>query len=198
MLSIRRLLAPGITVDALEVASGEAVAVMGPSGAGKTRLLRAIADLDPNEGEISVDGIDRAAVSGPAWRRLVGYVPAESGWWGDRVGAHFADPDAAAAVLAEILLPADALEWPIARLSSVERQRLALARAMLLGPRALLLDEPTAALDERARTTVEGLLRRQLEQGISMLMVTHDMVQAGRMAARTLQVERGQAREVRT
>lgn len=194
MLSIRRLLAPGITVEALEVASGEAVAVMGPSGAGKTRLLRAIADLDPNEGAISVDGIERAAVSGPAWRRLVGYVPAESGWWAERVGAHFADPDAAGALLAEMRLPADALEWPIARLSSGERQRLALTRAMLLAPRALLLDEPTAALDEEARALVEGLLRRQLEHGIAILMVTHDAAQAGRMAARTLQVERGRSR----
>jgi putative ABC transport system ATP-binding protein len=191
MLSIRRLLAPGITVDALEVASGEAVAVMGPSGAGKTRLLRAIADLDPNQGEISVDGIDRAAVSGPAWRRLVGYVPAESGWWADRVGAHFADPHGASALLTEMLLPAAALEWPIARLSSGERQRLALARAMLRAPRALLLDEPTAALDEQARVKVETLLRRQLEHGMSILVVTHDRTQAGRMAARILQVERG-------
>jgi ABC-type iron transport system FetAB ATPase subunit len=195
MLSVHRLSAPGIAIDALEVAGGEAVAVMGPSGAGKTRLLRAIADLDPNLGAFSADGVDRAAVSGPVWRRLVGYVPAESGWWAELVGAHFTDPGKAAALLVEMLLPADALDWPIARLSSGERQRLALARTLLLAPRALLLDEPTAALDDKARAIVEGLLRRQLEQGVAILMVTHDRGQAGRMAARILWVERGRAQE---
>jgi ABC-type iron transport system FetAB ATPase subunit len=192
MLSVRQLIAPGITVLALEVAVGECVAVMGPSGAGKTRLLRALADLDPNRGEISIAGVERSAVSGPIWRRLVGYVPAESGWWGERVGAHFAEPRRAEALLAEMLLPPEVLEWPTARLSSGERQRLALARALLLAPRALLLDEPTAALDEDTRGVVEAILRRQLESGISMLMVTHDPAQAARMAARVLRVEAGQ------
>jgi len=195
MLSVRHLTAPGIAVAALEVAGGECVAVMGPSGAGKTRLLRAIADLDPNEGDLSAGGVDRAAVSGPAWRRLVGYVPAESGWWADRVGAHFAEPCRAQALLAEMRLPPDVLEWPTARLSSGERQRLALARALLLAPRALLLDEPTAALDEDTRGIVEAILRRRLEAGAAILMVTHDPAQARRMAARVLRVEEGRAHE---
>jgi ABC-type iron transport system FetAB ATPase subunit len=193
MLSVRHLIAPGIALAALEVAAGQCVAVMGPSGAGKTRLLRALADLDPNRGEISIAGVERSAVSGPAWRRLVGYVPAESGWWAERVGAHFAEPRRAQALLAEMLLPPDTLEWPTARLSSGERQRLALARALLLAPRALLLDEPTAALDEDTRGVVEAILRRQLESGVSMLMVTHDPAQAARMAACILRVEAGQA-----
>ncbi|MGH6915229.1 MAG: ABC transporter ATP-binding protein, partial [Geminicoccales bacterium] len=107
MLSVHHLLAPGIAAPALEVAGGECVAVMGPSGGGKTRLLRAIADLDPNQGEVSAAGVDRSAVSAPAWRRLVGYVPAESGWWAERVGAHFAEPRRAEALLAEMLLPPD-------------------------------------------------------------------------------------------
>ena len=195
MLSVRHLAAPGIAVAALEVAGGECVAVMGPSGAGKTRLLRAITDLDPNAGEISVGGVDRAAVSGPAWRRLVGYVPAESGWWADRVGAHFAEPRRSQPLLAEMRLPADVLEWPTARLSSGERQRLALARALLLDPRALLLDEPTAALDEDTKEIVEAILNRRLEAGAAILMVTHDPAQARRLAARVLRVEAGEARE---
>jgi ABC-type iron transport system FetAB ATPase subunit len=195
MLSVRHLSAPGIAVDALEVARGECVAVMGPSGAGKTRLLRAIADLDPNAGDLNLGGVDRAAVSGPAWRRLVGYVPAESGWWAERVGAHFAEPRGAQAPLAEMGLPADVLDWPTARLSSGERQRLALARALLLAPRALLLDEPTAALDEDTRGIVEAILRRRLEAGAAILMVTHDPAQARRMAARVLRVVAGRACE---
>lgn len=195
MLSVHHLVAPGITVDALDVDRGECVAVMGSSGAGKTRLLRAIADLDPSQGEVSADGVDRSAVSGPAWRRLVGYLPADSGWWAEKVGAHFADPRGAETLLAEMLLPAATLDWPIARLSSGERQRLALARALLQAPRALLLDEPTAALDEKTRAIVEEILRRRLEQGVSMLLVTHDPAQATRMAARILRVARGRVHE---
>jgi ABC-type sulfate/molybdate transport systems ATPase subunit len=195
MLSVHHLFAPGVTADVLDVASGVCVAMMGPSGAGKTRLLRAIADLDPNRGEVSVDGVDRSSVSAPAWRRRVGYVPAESGWWADRVGAHFTEPGRAEALLTEMLLPVDVLAWPIARLSSGERQRLALARALLQAPQALLLDEPTAALDEEARGVVEGILRRRLQDGVSILMVTHDRAQAGRLAARIVQVEAGRVHE---
>lgn len=195
MLSVRQLSAPGVTVDALQVADGDCVAVMGPSGAGKTRLLRAIADLDPNQGEVVADGVDRARVSGPAWRRVVGYVPAESGWWADTVSAHFPDAAGARTLLTELRLPADMLDWSVARLSTGERQRLALVRALVRAPRALLLDEPTGALDEAARTVVEALLRRQLQAGTPILMVTHDPSQAGRIAARIVRVENGRLLE---
>jgi ABC-type iron transport system FetAB ATPase subunit len=195
MLSVRHLFAPGVAVDALQVADGECVAVMGPSGAGKTRLLRALADLDPNRGEVVAGTVDRARVSGPAWRRVVGYVPAESGWWADTVGAHFPEAERSHALLAELRLPADVLEWPVARLSTGERQRLALARALVRAPRALLLDEPTGALDEEARALVEAILHRQLDAGIPILVVTHDHSQAERLAARVVRVIDGQLAE---
>jgi UDP-glucose/iron transport system ATP-binding protein len=195
MLSVRQLAAPGVAVEDLQVADGACVAVMGPSGAGKTRLLRAIADLDPNHGEVAAGGIERAQVPGPAWRRVVGYVPAESGWWADTVGAHFPEPVRSRDLLAELRLPAAALDWPVARLSTGERQRLALARALARAPRALLLDEPTGALDEEARALVEEMLRRQLEAGTSVLMVTHDPSQAERLAARIVRVANGRLLE---
>ena len=191
MLSVRHLIAPGVAADALQVADGECVAVMGPSGAGKTRLLRAIADLDPNRGEVAAGGVDRARVSGPAWRRVVGYVAAESGWWADTVGPHFPEPEQSRALLAEMRLPADVLDWPTLRLSTGERQRLALARALARTPRALLLDEPTGALDEEARALLEAILRRQLDAGTPILMVTHDQSQAERLAARIVHVANG-------
>src|SRR5690606_11730155 len=92
MLTIENLFRPGLDPVSLALAQGEAVAVMGPSGSGKPLLLRAIADLDPNEGSVILDDARREAMPAPRWRRLVGYLPAESGWWADRVGAQFGAP----------------------------------------------------------------------------------------------------------
>src|ERR1700758_1371717 len=83
----------------LSLSTGECIAVQGPSGAGKTLLLRAIADLDPNEGSVFLDGRERTTIAGPDWRRLVGCVPAEPGWWAETVGMHFADWRRAAALV---------------------------------------------------------------------------------------------------
>ena len=69
----------------LALAPGEACAVTGPSGAGKSVFLRMIADLDPSEGRVSLDGIDREAVPAPTWRRRVTYLAAEAGWWAETV-----------------------------------------------------------------------------------------------------------------
>jgi ABC-type phosphate transport system ATPase subunit len=91
-------------------------------------------------------------------------------------------------------LPPDALTWPVARLSTGERQRLALARALELEPRALLLDEPTSGLDPEAASKVEDLLRRSLARGAVIVMVTHDRDQAQRIAGRRLRMENGRLR----
>ena len=90
------------------LSAGECIAIRGPSGGGKTLLLRAVADLDPNEGLVCVEGRDRATMSGPEWRRLVGYLPAEPGWWADKVGEHFTDWTAALAVARQLGIPDDA------------------------------------------------------------------------------------------
>src|SRR5690348_5206128 len=73
-----------------ELGSGECIALQGASGSGKTVLMRAIADLDPNEGTIKLDGVLRESVPAPAWRRQVTYLAAEPGWWADTVQEHFA------------------------------------------------------------------------------------------------------------
>jgi ABC-type bacteriocin/lantibiotic exporter with double-glycine peptidase domain len=68
---------------------GECVSVAGKSGAGKSVLLRMVADLDPHEGDALLDGAACSGMPAPKWRRMVTYVAAESGWWDERVGAHF-------------------------------------------------------------------------------------------------------------
>lgn len=166
---------------------GECCAVTGPSGAGKSILLRMIADLDPHEGGASLGGIDRAAIPATEWRRRVAYVPAESGWWGHGVAEHFAVPPSAAQ-LAELHLPAEAMGWPVSRLSSGERQRLAFLRAILSGPDVLLLDEPSAALDAAATAAMETVCRRLLADGAILVLVSHDEAQAARLATMRLRL----------
>lgn len=192
MLTIRDLSRPGLAPVSLEVADGEAIAIVGPSGAGKTLLLRAIADLDPNRGEVALDGTRRDDLSGPDWRRRVGYLAAEAGWWADRVGDHFPETTAAAARwIADLGLTEAALDWQVARLSTGEKQRLALARLLVNDPRVLLLDEPTSALDSAAVGLAEAVLRDRLAAGASLVFTTHDPDQAARLAGRTLTMTAG-------
>ena len=198
MLIVERLQRLSFGPFALAVADGECVAIAGPSGAGKSVFLRMIADLDAHAGAARLDDVGRDAISAPQWRRLVTYVAAESGWWADRVAAHFADVlEPARALLPALNLPAEALDWPVARLSSGERQRLALIRALVQEPRALLLDEPTAALDPDATAAVEAVLRRVLQRGASIVLVSHDPRQAERLASRRFHMAAGRL-EART
>jgi phosphate-transporting ATPase len=195
LLSVRGLARPGLQPLAFDLAEGECLAVRGPSGAGKTLLLRALADLDPNEGELRLDDCAREAMPAPRWRRLVTYLPAEPGWWAETVGAHFADWPAAEPLVEALGLPSACRDWPVLRLSTGERQRLALVRALVQRPRVLLLDEPTAGLDEETRTAVEALIAARLSEGTAALWVTHDAEQARRLARRCLTVEDGRVTE---
>jgi phosphate-transporting ATPase len=195
LLSVRGLARPGLQPLDFELAEGECLVVSGPSGAGKSLLLRALADLDPNEGELSLDGEAREAMPAPRWRRLVTYLPAEPGWWAETVGAHFTDWRAAEPLVEALGLSADSRNWPVSRLSTGERQRLALVRALVQQPRVLLLDEPTAGLDETARDAVETLVAGRLAEGAAALWVTHDAEQARRLARRRLRIEHGRVME---
>lgn len=196
LLSVVGLQTPVVSATDLRLDAGECLAVEGASGSGKSRLLRAIADLDPNRGEVRLDGRLRSAMPAPRWRRLVTYVWPDAGWWTDRVGDHFSDERAAAEWLPRLGLPDGALDWPVARASTGERQRLALVRALVQHPRVLLLDEPTGALDPDATARVEAVLRDLLAAGTGIILVTHDAGQARRLAHRRMRVEGGMVREV--
>ncbi len=191
MLSIRNLFGIGIGPIDLKLAGGEVCAITGPSGAGKSLFLRAIADLDPNDGEVLLDGDDRHSFPAPEWRRQVSYVPAETGWWAERVGDHFTDRESTIRLLETIGLGESALEWSIPRLSTGEKQRLGLARSLLGKPKVLLLDEPTSALDANNRESIEQLLKRRRDDGATIIIVTHDSEQARRLKARTHRLEDG-------
>ena len=116
MLTVENLRRPGLGPLSFHIDGGECLALTGPSGAGKTLLLRALADLDLNEGEVVMGGRLRSNLPAPEWRRRLGYVPAETGWWADLVGDHFSTPLQAAEMLAQLgfTQPSQVLDWPVA------------------------------------------------------------------------------------
>ncbi len=195
LLAVENLRRLGVTAS-FTLRDGECMAVRGPSGSGKTLLLRAIADLDPNDGTVRLDGILRESVPAPLWRRWITYVAAEPGWWADRVAEHFADWPETAPLVAELGLPAGVADWSVQRLSTGERQRLGLARALALNSRVLLLDEPTSGLDPDSVRAVEAVIAARRAAGTSLLWVTHDASQARRVASRLLVIRDGHAEEV--
>src|SRR5260370_12431597 len=109
----------------LTLGTGACAAITGPSGSGKSLFLRMIADLDPNEGKVWLNGKERGSMPAPQWRRQATYVSAESGWWADRVIEHFDvnRRNKVAALAARLGLPSDLLAPPLAPLSTSHNHR---------------------------------------------------------------------------
>ncbi len=193
----------------LTVEAGHCIGLHGPSGSGKTLLLRAVADLDPHKGEITLSEMSQNEIYPPLWRRRVAYFATESQWWGERVGDHFVaagercgegGADEAALPLAPWLeqcgFEGDAVNWSVDRLSSGEKQRLAIVRHLILRPSVLLLDEPTSSLDQKNTLLCEQMLQRyQQQQGAVLIWVSHDMEQLQRVCSRQLQMVGGRVVE---
>ena len=178
----------------LSVETGECITLTGASGSGKTLLLRAIADLDRHTGDVFVRGDECASVDAPEWRRRVGLLPAESQWWRDSVGEHLEDVDVD--WLGRLGFGREVLDWSVSRLSTGERQRLALLRLMANRPEVLLLDEATANLDSQNTLRAEALIADyRTESAAAVLWVTHDPAQARRVGSRRFRVQNGRLTE---
>jgi putative ABC transport system ATP-binding protein len=191
----------------LEIAEGEVVAIVGPSGSGKSSLLRLLNRLDePTSGTVYFSGQDYRALAPAELRRRVGMMMQTAFLFPGTVAenirfgpAQRGEPLSGQAI--EGLLAQVGLEGFFSRevhnLSGGEAQRVALARALANSPAVLLLDEPTSALDEDSKLGIESLISAVVaSRRLTCVIVTHDLQQAGRMAARVALLSSG--RLVRT
>ncbi|HWV38183.1 MAG TPA: ATP-binding cassette domain-containing protein [Vulgatibacter sp.] len=190
----------GVSFD---VAGGERLALVGPTGSGKTLLLRGIAGLDPvDEGEVEFEGRTARAGELPAFRARVCYLHQRPALWSGTVAQNLEAPfslranagkrfdrDRAAALLGRLGRDASFLEARTSNLSGGEAQVVALVRALLLDPRILLLDEATASLDRAAAARAEALLAEWAEPGRASIWTSHDPDQLARVADRRVDLE---------
>jgi ABC-type iron transport system FetAB ATPase subunit len=205
VLRIEKLHVKPLPPMSFMVQDGECLAIEGPSGSGKTRLLRAIADLDPAPGHIFLNGAERNEMPGHEWRQRVRYASAEPVWWTDTARSAFAPPQKSAPqkpapqkpanerlarLLSALALSPKILDQPIAGLSTGERQRLALIRALFDEPQVLLLDEPASALDSEASALAAELIRFQILAGRSVIVTAHEQSAVSKLAHVKLQLAR--------
>ncbi len=185
-----------------DVWPGELIGIVGPSGSGKSSLLRLLNRLDePTSGTVYVDGGDYRELPPRELRRRVGMVTQRPFLFPGDVasnlrfgpqqrGETLSDPDVAT-LLERVGLPGLATRF-VANLSGGEQQRVSLARALANRPEVLLLDEPTSALDDRAKSGIEQLIRGLVvETSLTGVMVTHDREQARRLCDRVIVLEAG-------
>jgi putative ABC transport system ATP-binding protein len=185
-----------------EVRVGEVLAIVGPSGSGKSSLLRLLNRLDePTSGTAVVQGTDYRQISPGELRRKLGLVTqhpflfpgtvAQNLRFGPEQHGESLLQDSLEELLARVGLRGYA-ERNVANLSGGEAQRVSVARTLANHPLVLLLDEPTSALDETSKAEVESLLQEIVhDQKLTCILVTHDTAQAARLAERALLLESG-------
>lgn len=172
----------------------ECVGLSGRSGIGKTQLLRAVTDLIPHTGQLLLDGVSIGSFSAPMWRSRVTMIPAEPLWWYNSVGDHFStdiSTESSREKFAAVGFAEDILQWQVSRLSTGEKQRLALIRGLCNSPSVVLLDEPCSSLDGYHTTLVETFVLDYLHRNkASLLWVSHDLDQLQRLSDRVLCMEK--------
>lgn len=202
----------------LDVAEGQVVTIIGPSGAGKSTLLRCINMLDvPTSGDVKVNGhpvhykanrigkLTYTANLRLIWLRTsVGMVFQSFNLWksrtvlenlieGPRFVLRMPRKDAvpqAMAMLAKVGLAEKAHAYP-GELSGGQQQRVAIARALLMRPKVMLFDEPTSALDPELVGEVLGIMAELAREGMTMVIVTHEMKFARNVSDRVIFMEHG-------
>jgi polar amino acid transport system ATP-binding protein len=206
---VRKLFGHFVALDgvSLEIARGDVVCLIGPSGSGKSTLLRCTNGLETIDGgEIRFDGVPLPADDAGARkiRRRMGMVfqnfelfphkrAIDNVMLGPRVALGMDDVSArrrAEALLDKVGLADKAESYP-ANLSGGQQQRVAIARALAMEPEVMLFDEPTSALDPETIGEVLNVMKRLADEGMTMLVVTHEMTFARRVADRVIVFERG-------
>jgi ABC-type iron transport system FetAB ATPase subunit len=185
----------GNTFD-FQASDEEITFVTGPSGSGKTLLLRAIADLDEHKGEVYFNDSASSSMSATTWRTKVSLLLSDSAWWYPNVLDHFipvADRNNEAQLtvlidwIEQVKLPKSCLKRAVADLSTGELNRLALLRALFRNPEVLLLDEPTANLDDQTTLAVESFLLKQIaKRKLVTIWVSHSKEQVQRLGGKNI------------
>lgn len=185
-----------------QVQTGEVLAIVGPSGAGKSLLLRLLNRLDePTSGTVYLEAADYREIAPRELRRKLGLVNQrpylfpgtieQNLQFGPLQRGESLSQDSIEELLTRVGLQGYASR-NVANLSGGEAQRVSVARTLANSPLVLLLDEPTAALDETSKREVESSIQRVVrDQGLTCLVVTHDTAQAARLAERALMLEAG-------
>jgi iron complex transport system ATP-binding protein len=186
-LSAREIALPGrLKATNLVIDGGQLVALIGPNGGGKTSLLRALAGVEDSSGEVAIDGELLAGLNEARRRALLAFLPAsrDLGWpiaARDVIALGLARPDAARiGELVDLFELGPLADRPVSRLSTGERTRVLLARAMAARPRLLLLDEPFANLEPYWVLRAGDILRSLVSEGSMVLVALHDLGQLER------------------